>query len=126
MHHEPAAAADVGHGHVAPMRLDQAAHDGQAQAAPGLLAGCTRGLAAKRHLKDAWQVGVGDAATRIADRDPATGLVTATGDPHGALVRGVPDGVAQQVGYYPGELRLAAQHGGPVTGAGYQLDALDG
>ena len=51
-------------------------------------------------------------------------LVAAAGHGDGAVGRGVPDRVAQQVRHHPGQLRLAAEHGRPALLGRDQPDPL--
>ena len=119
-HHEPAATVHVGHrrprpGAPRPGRARWPARARHRRPRPSVSAsGVRAGVAPERHVEDAGQVGLGDAAAAVGHREPAARVVPATGERDRAVGRGVPDRVAQQVGHDPGQLRLAALHGRPA------------
>src|SRR5436309_1229104 len=68
------------------------------------LARCPRWIAAEREVEDAVDLVARDAATRVEHRDERTHTVRTGLDHHGAVARGVADGVVEQVTHHPVEL----------------------
>ncbi len=98
-------------GDVAAVGFDNAPDDRQPDAGPyprlvGVVAtaGGTRGLPTEAEVEQAGQVGGGDPAAPVGDREYRPVGVRSGGDLHRPVVGGVPDGVDEEVGEHPPHL----------------------